>query len=98
MIITVKELGLELRPYSKGPCWQLYEWTTGRTDRRGNPLPDEWLPLEYYPTTVERGFELMAERACRRSGVRGDIRSAISEMRSIRHAIARAVGEALNEP
>ncbi|MDR3686923.1 MAG: hypothetical protein P4L93_08215 [Coriobacteriia bacterium] len=90
MIVTIEELGYQLQPYGKGPCWQLYQFTTNRTTRKGDPLPDEWLRLEFYPTTLERGLQNIAERALRESRVTGDLDAAMAEVRRIGDAITAA--------
>lgn len=91
MIVTVAEVGMQLRPYQKGPCWQLYELKTARTNRAGEALPDAWLPVECYPSTLEHGLRIIAERAARRSKVADDLKAAVAEVPAIGDAISRAV-------
>lgn len=90
MRVRIEELGFELRPYGKGPCWQLFEYVTDRTDRAGDPLPDAWLPCECYPSTLEHGLSVIAERAFRISPVSGDLQAARSEVRRVSDAIEAA--------
>jgi hypothetical protein len=90
MIVTVESLGLELRPYGKGPCWQLFEFVTDRTSRDGQPLPNAWLSARVYPSTLEHGLRIIAERAVRRSAVAGDLHDALSEVRRIGDVIVAA--------
>ena len=92
LIVTIPELGYELRPYGKGPCWQLYELATDRRSREGQTLPDAWLPRESYPSTLEHGLRLILERAARHSKAAGDLEAALAEIRCIGDALTSACG------
>lgn len=90
MIVTIEELGLQLKPYRGSTCWQLYEYATGRRCKGGNPLPDAWLPVECYPSTLEHGLQVVLERCARRSEVVGGLREAIAEVQRVQKAIETA--------
>jgi hypothetical protein len=88
--VTIPELGIELRPYKKGPCWQLFEFVSERTNRDGGTIPDAWLSAGVYPSTLEHGLRIIAERAARRSAVAGDLHDALSEVQRIGDVIVAA--------
>jgi len=83
MIVTIPELGYQLRPYSKGPCWQLFELATDCKGSDGEPLPDKWKPCDYYPSTLAHGLSVVLERAARRSPVHSELKAAVAEVRRI---------------
>lgn len=90
MIVTIPELGFELRPYTQGPCWQLFERVTDRTDNEGVALSDSWRSCGIYPSKLEHGFALIRERAARRSKVACDLSGAIRELRAMDDAMQTA--------
>ena len=94
MIIEVPEIGLALRPYRGATCWQVFEWHTGRKDRDGAPLPDDWTAVDFYPSSLASGLRYLHEQAARRSSVRGTLAECMSEAESIRAAIYRAAERA----
>lgn len=99
MRVTIPELGFELRPYERGSGWQLYEYVRERRNRTGEPLPDAWLPVECYPSSLEHGLRLVAERAARRSQGTLPLRKALRELRVIQELIVAAVERAVaDEP
>jgi hypothetical protein len=93
VIVTIPELGYELRPYAKGTCWQLFEYVTDRANRDGDPLPDTWVACECYPGTLEHGLSVIAEKALRSSPVAGDLRAARTEVRRVSEAISSACAQ-----
>ena len=93
MTVEVPEIGLALREYRGSTCWQMYEWATGRKDKEGNALPDDWRPMEKYPATLEHGLKMMFELAARKSDVRCTLESALNELRRIETAIVEAMSD-----
>lgn len=89
MIITIDGLGYQLRPYSKGSCWQLYRLVAGRRDSQG---ASGWRPLECYPSTLESGLLRIAELAARESEACGDLQAALDEVSRLNQLICVAAG------
>jgi hypothetical protein len=85
MNIEIASIGFALRPYKSGECWQLYE------RRKGKDGTEKWMPVEYYPGTVQQGLLHILELSAKRSPARADLRQAISEIQAIREEIIAAV-------
>lgn len=90
MIVTVSELGYELRPYAAGTCWELFEWTTNRKNRAGESQPDTWRPMGIYPSDLPHACRIILERSARRSKVAGELREVAAEMQRLYDTIGRA--------
>lgn len=89
MIITVPQLGYQLRPYGGGPCWHLFQRVAHRKD--GESLPDSWRSCGVYPSSLESGLKMIRERAARRSKAARDLSAAIRELQAMDAALHVAV-------
>jgi hypothetical protein len=78
--MIIEALGLQLRPYTKGPCWQLWKQTKGH-----------WTPCELYPSSVEHGLSIIFERAARESRSDNDLSGALRELHQMHEAIITAI-------
>ena len=94
MIIEFPTLGLMLKPYKGYTCWHLHKWgeertVTSRKTGEDVVVPAGWQPIDCYPSSLERGLEVVLERAVRRSTACTELREAIREVRAISDEIRR---------
>lgn len=84
----------QLRPFSNGLCWQLYEFRTvnrGKENQR-----NDWVALDCYPTTIGGGLETIYEFALKANEDgegydTTDLKNAIKEAKAIKTALLKAV-------
>lgn len=89
--MIVEYEGFQLRPYSNGLCWQIYEY---RTVYKGKPNEHKaWRPIECYPSSLGYGLVCIYERVLKRKGENVDIRKAIKEAKRIKNELLEAAGK-----
>lgn len=81
----------QLRPFTNGLCWQLYEWRTvhkGRETQR-----EDWCPVDCYPTSLSGGLYTIYERVLKETPYDQplDLKQAVSQARRIEKSLVEAV-------
>lgn len=85
----------QLRPFSNGLCWQLYEWRTvrkGKEDQR-----DDWCPIDCYPSSLHGGLFAIYERIVKETPYDQplDLKQAIAQARRIEKELEEAAKHGL---
>lgn len=71
----------QLRPYSNGLCWELFEYREIKP-REGEPYND-WVSLGKYPSTLGHGLAIILELALKQGLDVADVKSAADKVERI---------------
>lgn len=86
MIIEYEDF--QLRPYSNGLCWQIWE---RKTVYKGTPNEhQEWRALDCYPSSLGYGLVCIYEKVLKRNPDTLTIKQAIKEAKRIKNELMEA--------
>lgn len=106
MEITFEEFGYQIRPTSNNLCYQLWEWNEGGEERvytqgekKGETYISEagWVPLQWFPSSIEGAVEDVYEFAIRKGKRKTKNTELLRDLKEIRASLLASVAAALAE-
>lgn len=81
----------QLRPYSNGLCWQIWEYRTVYKGKRNEHK--DWCPIECYPSSLGYGLVCIYEKILKEDLGTVEIKQAIKEAKRIKRELLEATGK-----